>query len=94
MDGNGGKGKAEDVIKQLPAPKTQEEKQKAELERKKGQYLFLKLVEVLGIKPIKEEDMPTRWAVIGFGDLQYDLTEVLEASLKMHEVWINKKTQL
>lgn len=78
--GNGGGGKPRNVIREGLPGKTPEEAQANLLENRKGQYLFLKLVNILGIKPTKKQ--PLGWITIGLDNIQYDLSEVLEKAIE------------
>ena len=94
MKENGGNGGGTGIRTQ-PKPKTVEEIKSASIERMKGQYLFLRLIQILNIKPLKADvPLSTKWVTITFDGLNYSLTEVLEEALKMIEAFRREKTQL
>ena len=94
MKGNGGNGRKKTGITMSPEPETIEERQKASLENKRGQFILLKLISILGIKAIKEEDLSPRWLMINLDGLSYDFTEICEKALKDIELFKGTKTQL
>lgn len=92
-EGNGGNGggKIETVV---AIKKTLEEKHEALIEAKKGQYFLMRLIKILGIKPLKKKDVSSpRWVTISLEGLNYDLTEICEKAIDNLEIFRKEKTK-
>lgn len=90
MTGNGDKEK----IHIENVKKTLEERQEISLANKRGQFILLKLIQALGIKPLKKDKVSLpRWVTINLDGLDYDFTEICEKALDDIEIFRREKTK-